>query len=99
MSLIIHRTEVAMDTGGRCGVQMTDGYLVGRRAQLKAQARSRSGWTAHVTEPTDFVEAVGLSRVDVPGFSVGSCVAQALTLRHPYLIRRIGLVGTTGKQR
>ena len=87
-----------MDTGGRRGVQTTDGYVMGRRGQLKAQARPRSGWKAHVTEPTDFVEAVGLSQVDVPGFSVGSCVARALTLRHPYLIRRVGLVGTTGKQ-
>jgi len=42
----------------------------------------------------DFVGALGLSEVDVLGFSIGGYVAQALTLRHPSLVRRLVLVGT-----
>lgn len=87
-----------MGTGGRRGVQTTGGCLLARRARLKAQARPRSGWKAHVRGPTGFVEVVERSQVEVRGFSMGGCVAPALTPRRPYLIRRLGLVGTTGKQ-
>jgi pimeloyl-ACP methyl ester carboxylesterase len=59
----------------------------------------------HVTAPTEFVEAMGeyaadfvgalgLSHVDVLGFSIGGYIAQALTLRYPALVRRLMLVGT-----
>jgi pimeloyl-ACP methyl ester carboxylesterase len=41
-----------------------------------------------------FAETVGLSKVDVLGFSVGGMVAQALTIAHPRLVRRLMLVGT-----
>ena len=41
----------------------------------------------------DFVNALGLSRVDVLGFSIGGYVAQTVTLRHPRLVRRLMLVG------
>src|SRR5439155_1333245 len=41
-----------------------------------------------------FVGALGLSHVDVVGFSIGGSSAQALTLRHPALVRRLMLVGT-----
>jgi pimeloyl-ACP methyl ester carboxylesterase len=40
------------------------------------------------------VGALGLSRVDVLGFSIGGYIAQALTLRHPALVKRLILVGT-----
>jgi pimeloyl-ACP methyl ester carboxylesterase len=42
----------------------------------------------------DFVGALGLSHVDVLGFSIGGYIAQALTLRHQTLVRRLLLVGT-----
>jgi pimeloyl-ACP methyl ester carboxylesterase len=42
-----------------------------------------------------FIEAMRLTQLDVLGFSIGGCVAQALTLRHPDLVRRLVLVGTT----
>ena len=42
----------------------------------------------------DFVNALGLSQVDLLGFSIGGFVAQTLTLRHPNLVRRLMLVGT-----
>lgn len=45
----------------------------------------------HVAE---FVEAMNLPRVDVLGFSIGGYVAQAFTLRHGHLVRRLVLVGT-----
>jgi len=41
-----------------------------------------------------FAETVGLSKVDVFGFSVGGFVAQALTIAHPRLVRRLMLAGT-----
>src|ERR1700722_12261746 len=37
----------------------------------------------------DFVKALGLSQVDLLGFSIGGYIAQTLTLRHPELIRRL----------
>jgi len=43
---------------------------------------------------TDFIGALGLSLVDFLGFSIGGYVAQALTLRHPTIVRRLILVGT-----
>jgi pimeloyl-ACP methyl ester carboxylesterase len=41
-----------------------------------------------------FIGALGLSKVDVLGFSIGGFVAQALTLQRPDLVRRLILVGT-----
>ncbi|MDB5578981.1 MAG: alpha/beta hydrolase [Bradyrhizobium sp.] len=41
-----------------------------------------------------FIKALGLSMVDVLGFSIGGMVAQALTLAEPDLVRRLILVGT-----
>jgi pimeloyl-ACP methyl ester carboxylesterase len=42
-----------------------------------------------------FIGGLGLAQLDVLGHSIGGCVAQALTLRHPELVRRLLLVGTT----
>src|SRR6202171_4093980 len=42
----------------------------------------------------DFIGALGLSLIDVLGFSIGGYVAQALALRHPTIVRRLVLVGT-----
>jgi pimeloyl-ACP methyl ester carboxylesterase len=41
-----------------------------------------------------FVKALGLSKVDVLGFSIGGFVAQEITLQAPDLVRRLVLVGT-----
>ena len=41
-----------------------------------------------------FVEALGLTQVDVLGFSIGGLVAQEITLQAPTLVRRLVLVGT-----
>jgi pimeloyl-ACP methyl ester carboxylesterase len=41
-----------------------------------------------------FIKALGLSKVDVLGFSIGGFVAQEITLQAPDLVRRLVLVGT-----
>ena len=41
-----------------------------------------------------FVDALGVSRIDLLGFSIGGYVAQAFTSRHTDLVRRLVLVGT-----
>jgi pimeloyl-ACP methyl ester carboxylesterase len=41
-----------------------------------------------------FIKALGLTRVDVLGFSLGGLVAQELTLAEPKLVHRLVLVGT-----
>lgn len=41
-----------------------------------------------------FIRALGLRHVDVLGFSIGGHTAQALTLRHPELVRRLVIAGS-----
>src|SRR5258706_2716574 len=41
-----------------------------------------------------FINAVGLRKVDVLGFSIGGFVAQEITLQAPDLVRRLILLGT-----
>jgi pimeloyl-ACP methyl ester carboxylesterase len=41
-----------------------------------------------------FIKALGLSKVDVLGFSIGGMVAQEITLQAPNLVRKLILVGT-----
>src|SRR5260370_25639322 len=41
-----------------------------------------------------FIKALGLTKVDVLGFSIGGFVAQEITLQAPDLVRRVVLVGT-----
>jgi pimeloyl-ACP methyl ester carboxylesterase len=41
-----------------------------------------------------FIKALGLSKVDVLGFSMGGMVAQEITAQAPALVRRLILVGT-----
>jgi pimeloyl-ACP methyl ester carboxylesterase len=49
------------------------------------------GMTAHALA---FVDALGLTRVDLLGFSLGGMVAQEVALQRPSLVRRMLLVGT-----
>jgi pimeloyl-ACP methyl ester carboxylesterase len=41
-----------------------------------------------------FIKALGLTKVDVLGFSIGGFVAQEITLQAPDLVKRLVLVGT-----
>jgi pimeloyl-ACP methyl ester carboxylesterase len=43
---------------------------------------------------SDFVRALGLTQLDLLGFSIGGTVAQAFTLQNLKLVRRLILVGT-----
>src|SRR5262245_26858305 len=54
-------------------------------------ANTVSGMAKHVLT---FINALGLKRVDVLGFSLGGFVAQQLALERPDLIRRLILAGT-----
>ena len=80
---------------------ITDGFAMDRPVILfnNAGVASSSGETPNTVDAmgdyaADFVGALGLSHVDVLGFSIGGYIAQALTLRHPALVKRLMLVGT-----
>lgn len=42
----------------------------------------------------DFMAALGITKIDVFGFSMGGCVSQMLALDYPKLVRRLILVAT-----
>jgi pimeloyl-ACP methyl ester carboxylesterase len=46
------------------------------------------------TNAVAFIKALGLTKVDVLGFSIGGLVAQEIPLQAPGLVRRLILVGT-----
>jgi len=80
---------------------ITDGFAMDRPVILfnNAGVASSSGETPNTIDAmgehaADFIGALGLSHVDVLGFSIGGYIAQALTLRHPALVKRLILVGT-----
>src|SRR5258705_7301345 len=80
---------------------VTDGFAKNRPVILfdNAGVASSSGETpdtidAMAEHAADFVGALGISQIDLLGFSIGGYIAQTLTIRHPELIRRLILVGT-----
>jgi len=80
---------------------VTDGLAANRPVILfdNTGVAGSSGQTpdtveAQADDAAEFVRALGLTKVDILGFSIGGYVAQALTLRHPELVRRLVLVGT-----
>src|SRR5260221_8969472 len=80
---------------------VTDGLAAGRPVILfdNAGVAASTGETPETIEAMGdgaaaFVHGLGLGEVDVLGFSIGGCVAQALALRHAELVRRLVLVGT-----
>jgi pimeloyl-ACP methyl ester carboxylesterase len=44
-----------------------------------------------------FIDLLGLSEVDLLGFSLGGCIAQQIAAEHPKLVRKLILVGTAPK--
>jgi pimeloyl-ACP methyl ester carboxylesterase len=54
-------------------------------------------FAAMADDSADFIAALGYQRVDVLGFSIGGAVAQELMIRHPALVRRAILAGTSAK--
>jgi pimeloyl-ACP methyl ester carboxylesterase len=80
---------------------VTDGLAQERPVILfnNAGVASSSGGTPDTIDAASdhvatFVEALGLTQVDVLGFSIGGYIAQSVVLRHPHLVRRLVLVGT-----
>jgi pimeloyl-ACP methyl ester carboxylesterase len=80
---------------------VTDGLAQGREVILfnNAGISSSSGDVPPTIEGMGaraviFIKALGLTRVDVLGFSIGGLVAQEITLLAPALVRRLVLVGT-----
>jgi pimeloyl-ACP methyl ester carboxylesterase len=41
-----------------------------------------------------FIDALGLTKVDVLGFSIGSMIAQNLAVQRPDLLRKLVIVGS-----
>src|ERR1700689_1815783 len=80
---------------------VTDG-LAGNREVILFNSAGVSSTSAKV--PTSFqemganaiafIKALGLTKVDVLGFSIGGMVAQEITPQAPYLVPRLILVGT-----
>jgi pimeloyl-ACP methyl ester carboxylesterase len=81
--------------------QVTDGLAEGREVILfnNAGVASSGGEPADTVEGMalhviTFVEALGIDRFDLLGFSTGGFVAQQLVLDRPDLVRRLVLAGT-----
>jgi len=80
---------------------VTDGFAVNREIILFNNA-GVSGTSGEVptsieemaTHAAVFIKALGLTEVDLLGFSLGGLVAQELAIAEPKLIRRLVLVGT-----
>lgn len=80
---------------------VTDGFAKDREVVLfdNAGISSSSGEVPASIEvmaanSAAFIKALGLTQVDVLGFSLGGLVAQELTLAEPKLVNRLVLVGT-----
>ena len=80
---------------------VTDGLAAGRPVILfdNAGVAASSGQTPATMEgfadhAAAFAGALGLTQVDVLGFSIGGHAAQALAMRHPRLGRRLVIVGS-----
>ena len=53
--------------------------------------------TTMARDAVDFINVLGLSEVDLLGFSLGGCVAQQIAAEHGRLVRKLILVGTAPK--
>jgi pimeloyl-ACP methyl ester carboxylesterase len=80
---------------------VTDGIASSRPVILfnNAGVASSSGRTPNTIDAmseqaADFVSALGISQIDILGFSIGGFIAQTFTMQHPSLVRRLILVGT-----
>src|SRR6266481_4706424 len=80
---------------------VTNGFAKDREVILfnNAGVSSSSGEVPNTIEKMGanavaFIKALGLTKVDVLGFSIGGFVAQEIALQAPDLVRRLVLVGT-----
>lgn len=80
---------------------MTDGLAAGREVILyngrgiaSSSGAPRTRIELMADDAAMVIRALGLSQVDVLGFSLGGFQAQDLTRRHPSLVRKLMLLGT-----
>jgi len=80
---------------------VTDGFAKNREVILfnNAGVSSSSGEVPTTVEKMGanavaFIKALGLTKVDVLGFSIGGFIAQEIALQVPDLVKRLVLVGT-----
>lgn len=80
---------------------LTDGLAEGREVILyngrgiaSSSGRPRTRIEDMADDAAAFVRVLGLSQIDVLGFSLGGFQALDLTWRHPGLVRRLMLLGT-----
>jgi pimeloyl-ACP methyl ester carboxylesterase len=80
---------------------MTDGLSKGREVILydprgcaSSTGTPRSLIEDMADDAAKVIHAMGLTKVDVVGFSLGGMIAQDLTRRHPELVRKLMLLGT-----
>ena len=80
---------------------MTDGLAAGRevilfngRGVASSSGKPRTRIEDMADDAASVIRALGLSQVDVLGFSLGGFQAQDLTRRHPDLVRKLMLLGT-----
>jgi pimeloyl-ACP methyl ester carboxylesterase len=80
---------------------VTDGFAASRPVILfdNAGVAASGGETpdtmeAMADDAARFVEAIGVTTVDVLGHSIGGYIAQTLALRYPTTVRRLILAGT-----
>ena len=76
--LAAHREVILFDNAG---VASSTGTVPNTFAEMASNAGA-------------FIDALGLSTVDVLGFSIGSMIAQNIALLRPDLVRKLVLVGT-----
>lgn len=80
---------------------ITDGLAAGREVILlngrgiaSSSGTPRNQMEDMADDIAAVIRALGLSKVDVLGFSIGGMQAQEVTLRHPDLVRKLILLGT-----
>jgi pimeloyl-ACP methyl ester carboxylesterase len=80
---------------------VTDGLAQGREIILfdNAGVASSSGEVPHTfaemaKNAGAFIDALGLTKVDVLGFSIGSMIAQNIALERPDLVRKLVIIGS-----
>jgi pimeloyl-ACP methyl ester carboxylesterase len=80
---------------------VTDGLAQGREVLLfnNAGVASSSGEVPHTfaemaKNAGAFIDALGLTQVDILGFSIGSMIAQNIAMQRPELVRKLVIVGS-----
>ncbi|WP_351228616.1 alpha/beta hydrolase [Streptomyces sp. NPDC002133] len=97
--VLLHHVTAVLDDWDPA---VLDGLATERRViAVDLRGVGRSGGTtpdnfeAMADDVAAFLDALGLDKVDLLGFSLGGIVAQVTTLRYPDRVRRIVLAGTT----